>query len=163
MDERVMPGTDQAPHADMVIASLLNAHISTINSEQQAIWQRYTAMLLANTVVFGVFTQVQAPTTPQVYFVSGFGVALCVAWLVSTISGFRWFSRRLEASKRFAWPALTAIEAYANPVNIGTDWAQGRRWIARMAVFVIGLFILAYAFLLAHHLYYTLLFFEGPR
>jgi hypothetical protein len=32
-----------------------------------------------------------------------------------------------------------------------------------MAVFVIVLFMLAYAFVLAHHLYYTMIFFEGPR
>jgi hypothetical protein len=158
----------------MTIASLLNAHIVAISSERQALWLRYTAMLLANALLYGLLMQAQAPTTFQVGFAAGFGWALCMAWLVLTISGFRLFILQLEAASAFAKQQLEAIDEHANPVNldeysnplvVGIQWRGPRRalWQFRMMVFVIVLFMLAYAFCLAHHLYYMFIFVEGPR
>jgi hypothetical protein len=165
MEEQRLSMRDLSPSVDVVTMNLLDAHISIVNSERQAIWQGYAAMLIANAIVLGVFSREHAPTTLQMYFVSGFGLALCTAWLVMTISGFTAFFVRLDASKHFSWSQLAALGEYANPLDIDAHWTQRPRgrWIFRMAVFVIVLFMLAYAFFLAHHLYYTIVFFEGPR
>lgn len=179
MEEERAPERDQQAYTNMTlasltIASLLNAHIATINSERQALWLRFTAMLLANALLYGSSLQVQAPTTLQVAFVAGFGWALCMAWLVLTISGFRLFSLQIDAASRFAQRQLEGIDEYANPVNvlwhtnpmiIGIQWRVPRRpsWQFRAMVFVIVLFVLAYAFWLTHHIYYIFVFVEGPR
>jgi hypothetical protein len=174
MEER---GTLQEAHQayfNLTIASLLNAHIVTISSERQALWLRYTAMLLANALLYGFFIQLQAPTTLQIGFAAGFGWVLCMAWLVLTVSGFRSFMLQLDAASAFAEPRLEAIHEFANPINsyrtsdpilIGIQWREPRResWQLRAMVFVIFLFMLAYAFWLAHHLYYMFIFVEGPR
>jgi hypothetical protein len=164
MEERRLSTKDQLPSADIAIISLLDEHISIINSERQALWQVYAAMLVANAITLGFFSREQGSTTLQVYFASGFGFALCIAWLVLTISGFAMFFIRLDASRHFSWSQLAALGEDANPLNNDIYWAQRPRdrWMFRMAVFVIVLFMLAYAFLLAHHLYYTMVFFEGP-
>src|SRR5919198_2831306 len=109
MEQQRSPVRDQSLSADTVIMSLLDAHISIINSERQAIWQTYAAMLVANAIILGIFSREQAPTTPQVYFASGFGLALCIAWLVSTVSGFTMFFMRLAASSHFSWSHLAAL------------------------------------------------------
>jgi hypothetical protein len=165
MEQQEASRREPSQAVDLVITSLVNAHVSIINTERQALWQRYSAMLLANAVLLGFFTQLQPPTRLQVYFASGFGLVLCLAWLVLTVHGFRLFLMRLDLSSRFAWSELSALDEYANPITIGIDWVGGPRggWMFRKALIVIGLFMLAYTFLLAHHFYYIFIFFEGPR
>ena len=165
MEQQKVSGGEPSQPIDLVITSLLNAHIAVTNAERQALWQHYLAMLLANAILLGFFTQIQTPTRLQVYFTSGFGGVLCMAWLVATVSGFRQFLRRLEVSRNFLWAKFDAVDDYANPLNIGVEWDQRAKggWMFRMALVVIGLFTLAYIFLLGHHLYYVFIFFEGPR
>jgi hypothetical protein len=179
MEEERAPERGQQAYINMTIArltvaSLLNAHIATINSERQALWLRFTAMLLANALLYGFSLQLQAPTTLQAAFVAGFGWALCLAWLVLTVSSFRLFSLQIDAASQFAQPQLEGIDEYANPVNllwhlnpmiigIHRRVARRPRWQLRAMVFVIVLFMLAYAFWLAHHVYYIFVFVEGPR
>jgi hypothetical protein len=91
MEQQEASRRDPSQAVDLVITSLLNAHVAVINADRQALWQRYSAMLLANSVLLGFFTQIQTPTRLQVYFASGFGVVLCMAWLVLTVHGFRLF------------------------------------------------------------------------
>ena len=45
MEERKAAERNQQEYTDVTIASLLNAHTATINSERQALWLRFTAML----------------------------------------------------------------------------------------------------------------------
>jgi hypothetical protein len=165
MGEQRLSMKQQSPSVDVVIMSLFYAHISIINSERQAIWQGYAAMLVANAIILGVFSREQALTTLQMYSVSGFGLALCMAWLVLTTSGFRTLFMRLDASRHSSWSQVAALDEYANPFNVDAHWAQmpRGRWMFGTAVFVIVLFMLAYVLLLAHHVYYTVVFFEGPR
>jgi hypothetical protein len=163
MEQQDFPPADHSRSVDLVSTSLLAAHIALITAERQALWQRYTALLLANAILLGFFTQLQAPTKIQVYFVSGFGVALCLAWLISTISGMRLSVFRLDAAGRFAWSELSALEEDANPLLIDIQlapWSQGD-WGFRMAIAIIGLFMLGYLFVLVHYLYYMFFFVEG--
>ena len=154
----------QRPSRDIGSGSLFEAHIAMIQLEQQGLWQRYTAMLIAEAIILGSFGWVQAPTALQVYFISGFGLALCTAWFVSTVSGYRLLVMRLDAASQFAWAYLTIHDEYANPLSgIKRRYGHKGGWIVGMALCVIGLFMLAHAFVLTHHLYYRFLFFEGPR
>ena len=159
------PTMNRLPYGHMTIASLLNAHIAAINSERQALWLRFATMLQTNAIIYGFFMTARALTTLQVSFAAGFGLALCMAWLVMTISGFRLFSLRLDMASRLAQSELAAIDEYANPINTAIRWRYGPRgrWLFPMMVLTIVVFMLAYAFLLAHYLYYAIVFFEGPR
>ena len=152
------------PSVDSGTAHLLNTQIAMITSERQALWQCYTAMLVADAIILGSFGWAQAPTALQVYFASGFGFALCTAWLIATVSGHKQLSRRFEAMHRFAWDHRPAVNWHTNPMS-DIDWRDGHQggWLFAMAICVIGLFMLAHAFLLAHDVYYRFLFFEGPR
>jgi hypothetical protein len=149
---------------DSGIAQLLNTQVALITSERQALWQCYTAMLVADAIILGSFGWAQAPTALQVYFASGFGFALCTAWLIATVSGHKQLSRRFEAMNRFAWDHIPVMDWHINPVS-DINWRAGQQggWLFAMAICVIGLFMLAHAFLLAHDVYYRFLFFEGPR
>jgi hypothetical protein len=109
--------TNHLPYANMTMASLLNAHIANVNSERQALWLRYGTMLQANALLYGFFLTAGTLTTLQVAFAAGLGLALCMTWLVMTISSFRLFSLRLDVTSRLARSELDAISEYANPVS----------------------------------------------
>jgi hypothetical protein len=165
MEQQAYMITNHLPYGNITMASLLNAHIAAINSERQALWLRYGTMLQTNALLYGFFMTARALTTLQVSFAAGFGLALCMTWLVLTISGFRLFSLRLDVASRLAQSELAAIDEYANPMNTAIPWRYGPRgrWLLPMMVLIIVLFMLAYVFLLAHYLYYAIVFFEGPR
>jgi hypothetical protein len=164
MEQQKVTDGVRLPVVDIGIASLFNTQIAMLHSEQQALWQRYTAMLIAEAILLGSFGWVQAPTAFQVYFASGFGLALCMAWLVTTVSGYKLCAMRLEVASHFALVYLARFDEHINPID-GSQWRYRRKngLILWMALCVIGLFMLAHAFVLAHHLYYRFLFFEGPR
>ena len=164
MEQQQVTNSVRLPMVDTGIASLFNTQIAMIHLEQQALWQRYTAMLVAEAILVGSFGWVQAPTALQVYFASGLGLALCIAWLVTTVSGYKLYVTRLEVASHFALVYLARFGEHANPIA-GSQWRYRRKngWVLWMALCVIGLFMLAHAFFLAHHLYYRFLFFEGPR
>jgi hypothetical protein len=51
----LIEGTGQpktAQLSDISMTGLFNAHVATINSERQAIWQRYNIMVFANSIIF---------------------------------------------------------------------------------------------------------------
>jgi hypothetical protein len=164
MEQQQVTNSARLPAVDIGIASLFNTQIVMIHLEQQALWQRYTAMLVAEAILVGSFGWVQAPTALQVYFASGFGLALCVAWLVITVSGYKLGVMRLDVASHFALVYLARFGEHVNPIA-GSQWRYRRKngWILWIALCVIGLFMLAHAFVLVHYLYYTVLFFEGPR
>lgn len=163
MERQEFSPAGQSQSVDLVSTSLLAAHIALITAERQALWQRYTALLLANAILLGFFTQLQAPTKLQVYFASGFGVVLCLAWLVSTISGMRLSLFRLNMSSRVAWVDPSALDAHPLFIDIRQAELSRGEWFFRMAIVIIGLFMLGYVFLLAHYLYYMFFFIEGRR
>jgi hypothetical protein len=174
MEEKGALERDQQAYTKTTIARLLNAHIAAINSERQALWLVYTAMLLANTLLYGFIIQLPAPTTLQAAFLTGFGWVLCMTWLILTVSSFRQFIQQLDAASDFAKWELAAISKYANPVNIEEDFEplligfesrrpRGNRLRFLTMIFVIFLFMLAYIFWLVHHVYYIFVFVEGPR
>lgn len=164
MEQQQVTSGVRLPMVDTGIASLFNTHIAMIHLEQQALWQRYTAMLVAEAILVGSFGWVQAPTTFQVYFASGFGFVLCMAWLGTTVSGYKLYVTRLDVASHFVLVYLARFGEHVNPI-VGSQrhYRHKNGWILWMALCVIGLFMLAHVFILAHYLYYRFLFFEGPR
>ena len=79
MEQQQVTNSVRLPMVDTGIASLFNTQIAMIHLEQQALWQRYTAMLVAEAILVGSFGWVHTLTAFQVYFASGFGVVLCLA------------------------------------------------------------------------------------
>jgi len=164
MEQPQVTNSARLPVVDAGIASLFNTQIAMLHVEQQALWQRYTGMLVAEAILVGSFGWVQAPTALQVYFAAGLGLALCLAWLVTTVSGCKLYVTRLDMASHFALVYLARFGEHTSPIA-GSQWRHRRKngWILWMALCVIGLFILAHVFVLVHYLYYRFLFFEGPR
>ena len=164
MEQQQVTNSTRLPAVDIGLASLFNTQITMIHLEQQTLWQRYTAMLVTEAILVGTFEWVQAPTAFQVYFASGFGLALCLAWLIITVSGYKLCVMRLDVASHFTLVYLARFGEHVNPIA-GGQWRYRRKngWILWMALCVIGLFMLGHAFVLAHYLYYRFLFVEGPR
>lgn len=80
-------------YSDIALTGLFSAHVSLISSERQAIWQRFTAMLIANSLIFSFLTQTRRTGDGRsleaidVTVAVVFGLLLCVAWWGMTVSG----------------------------------------------------------------------------
>jgi hypothetical protein len=126
-------------YSDISMTGLFNAHVALLNSERQTIWQRYSAMLIANSFILG-FLDRQRPV-----FAALVGILLCAAWAIMTWSGYRLFLLEMAEMRRFVWPGLPSG---ANPIAPSLAYRDAGDWIYRMAWFVIALFGIAYAKLL---------------
>src|SRR2546426_319269 len=47
-------------YTDISLTALFNAHISMINTQRQTIWQRFTSMILANSIILGFLRGIQS-------------------------------------------------------------------------------------------------------
>lgn len=126
-------------YSDICMTGLFSAHVALLNSERQTIWQRYSAMLIANSFILG-FLDRQRPV-----FAALVGILLCAAWAIMTWSGYRLFLLEMAEMRRFVWPGLPSG---ANPIAPSLAYRDAGDWIYRMAWFVIALFGIAYAKLL---------------
>ena len=131
--------TASKQYSDISMTGLFNAHVALLNSERQTIWQRYSAMLIANSFILG-FLDRQRPA-----FAALVGLLLCATWAMLTWSGFRLFFLEMAEMRRFVWPGLAPS---ANPITPSFAYREAGDWIYRMAWSVIALFGLAYAKLL---------------
>lgn len=127
-------------YSDISMTNLFNAHVAILNSERMTIWQRYSAMLIANSFILGFLDRHQ-----PVLFVAIFGLFLCLAWAILTWSGFCLFFSKMDEMHKFVWPGLSPG---ANPIKSGIAYHEDGDWIYRIAWSVIALFALAYAKLL---------------
>ncbi len=138
-------------YSDISLTGLFNAHTAIINSERQAIWQRYNVLLLANAVIFG-FLSGAGRTTTEVLFGMSFGLSFCAVWWIITREGWRLLTTRRDKAAQFIWPAL---DREANPFEIGIVYERGLMGgrIYQMAVTVIALFVVGYVFLAVSRLW----------
>ena len=109
-------------YADIALSGLFNAHANQINSERQAIWQRYTAMLVANSLVFAFMGGV-APSLYRPIAGSIAGIVLCAIWYGMTKSGWTVFRMRVDRALEFSWPTLGP---QANPFRVTMEYERGR-------------------------------------
>jgi len=156
---------DQEKHTDIAQASLFNAVVAIVNSERTAVWQRYSAMLIANSIVFGFIVR-QEPG--QAWFViTGcvLGLFLCSVWWILTEDSWRYFLLFSDIARRFCWPQVCED---VNPNKVMFDEfnrlaSEGRfifinRFnggdrIKTLALGVILLFIICYSLFIIFSLY----------
>lgn len=135
-------------YTDIALTNLFACHVQKLNVEKQLIWQRYTAMLLANSVLvglLGVNLDSLGPGSSNLREgICVLGIVLCVLWLVVTFNGWEIAGRRLKAAARFEWPGF--------PSPIGTrlypEWTGIWDWIRNCAVAAILVFVYFYIALL---------------
>lgn len=158
MEERreyvIRPTAPQATeqYSDIALTGLFNAHMAQVNSERQAIWQRYNVMLIANAVIFG-FLSGGTRTIVEVVFGATFGMFLCSAWWVISASGWKFFSMEMDAALRFFWSQL---DRAANPFEVAMAYEQGKSGgvIYKAAIAVIMLFMAWYGLILLKYLFW---------
>lgn len=121
------------------MTGLFGAQVSVFNSERQAIWQRYNAMLIANSFILAFSGRAQ----PALWAIVG--ICLCFAWAILTWSGFRFFFMQMTELQRFKWPGPPEVQ---NPIEVSFRYRQSRDWIYWMALSVIALFSFAYLYVL---------------
>jgi hypothetical protein len=153
-------------YSDIAMTNLFNGYLSLINFERQALWQRYQAILLANSIILTMVSgflkevlqdRVEGKEPPQiigldVVAVVVFGMLLCVAWLYMTRTARKSFEAWVEKGKQFAWKGIgTQYQMFFDPINPLLDDVQQKRRtrILQYAGLIPVLFIFGYM-----HLFY---------
>ena len=136
-------------YADIALTGLFNVHAGQINSERQAIWQRYNIMFGANSILFA-FLALGSRSKSELFVGALFGVMLCTAWWAITVSGWRLIRVRIEVALQFQWQGLNAV---ANPFEAGV-YGRGIAggMIYYVAISVIAFFILWHTLVLIYSL-----------
>ncbi|MEK7098914.1 MAG: hypothetical protein AAB916_00150 [Patescibacteria group bacterium] len=136
-------------YADIALTGLFNAHTAIINSERQAIWQRYNVMLIGNAIVLG-FIAGGTRTKEEILAGAFFGFVLCTAWLAITASGWGLLAMRIERALQFQWPGF---DPSINPFGVSIVYGRGSigGTIYHMAITVIALFMIGYLYLGVGH------------
>lgn len=75
--------------------SLLNAHVSIINSERNAIWQRFGALFVANSLILLLHEK-----TFIKFNLSFIGLFICIAWAVSHVHGYILLYRQVDEAAK---------------------------------------------------------------
>ncbi|OGZ97434.1 MAG: hypothetical protein A3J10_00820 [Candidatus Sungbacteria bacterium RIFCSPLOWO2_02_FULL_54_10] len=144
----VRPTAGQATeqYADIALAGLFNTHVAIVNSERQAIWQRYNVMLVGNAVIFAFLSGGMRTKTETALGVL-FGLLLCTAWWVITASGWNLLAMRIQRGLQFGWQGLPLD---ANPFEVSLTYGRGSigGMIYYVAFSVIALFISGYVIIL---------------
>lgn len=140
-------------YSDTALTNLFVAHVSLVNSERQAIWQRYSVMLAGNSLLLGfLFGKAKAGLEPiEMIFAVIFGWTLCVLWGMITSSGYKYFNMLEANASRFVW----RLGPEANPIAIGYKYEKGSLggWIYYAALGLILSFAVAYGLVLADFYY----------
>ena len=143
---------ENADYSDATMTALFNAHVAVINSERQVIWQRYAAMLFANSIVFGLLARASDPSQITVIGACLFGMLLCLFWWLLNEEGYKVFNTAMDIAQQFSWKYgdreinLIALqrEQYEKGVKGGG--------IKKLSTWVIVLFVIGYAMLLVFFL-----------
>lgn len=112
-------------YTDTSLSNLFNVVANQINSTRQVLWQRYTAMLLANSLVFGLLIRVdeieqrcgpgsiELTQVDQRVMGATAGIVLCSFWiLIFVIDWWTFHYHRLGVASRYEW---TQLPSEANP------------------------------------------------
>jgi hypothetical protein len=102
----------QMKSTDIAATAIYNTTVSIINSERTVVWQRYQALLLANSIVFGFMGRGDL-STAYVLIAGVLGLMLCFCWWHLTNDGWRFFDIYSKMAQRFRWPKIDD-EANAN-------------------------------------------------
>lgn len=140
----VLPTGQPGPqYSDIALTNIFATHAAAINSQRQALWQIFAAMVVANSfplslLATGIIRGWAAAT------VGIAGVVLCLAW--HRLNHYSWqiFWMRLEDVRKYSWPARPRIP---NPFVIVKELEAGIRPgepIYRVSLVVIFTFLFLY-------------------
>lgn len=132
-------GTKPRRHTDIAMAAILGHHIGQMNSVRQAMWARYAAFVVGNSIVIAI-----ALGTGQFRLLSFaaacFGILLCQAWVNMYVADWLLLVRLATEAKRFQFPLLGANANPAAVLLTDESWEHGLR-IYRSGVRGILLFL----------------------
>jgi hypothetical protein len=120
--------TKTAQFSDISMTGLFNAHVATINSERQAIWQRYNIMFFANSIIFAFSVSEITAYGAETITGAVVGLVLCVIWWRMFKSGLELYELWNENAAKFLWQGL---DESANPYSISERWRKERRGVEK--------------------------------
>lgn len=97
------------------------AALSLFTSEGQIQWSRYNAMLVVNTILFGLIS-LKDFTFPNVFqilfrFSPIFGLILCYSWHRMTVRGFVWMNHWISEANKLE----KQLNGQLNPIQNGGE------------------------------------------
>ena len=108
-------GQEPVPAPTGEFVALFSQHVAVINSERSTIWQRYSAMLVANSLILGF--------GPDSVWVAIVGLVICILWAAMTHEGWKILRRRITVAGEFQ---LAPLPESANPFSEKpTDHIEG--------------------------------------
>jgi hypothetical protein len=119
---------------------LFGIYVQFLSAERQLIWDRFSAMLVANTIILNALTDIYNDSTERLFTLIAcvFGMLLCIAWLMMTYEGWEYTDKlRKDAVNCFRW------EGCPNPLI-----PERKKIIRRATISVIVLFIITYVLIL---------------
>jgi hypothetical protein len=143
----VLPQKDGEKHTDVAATAVYNTIVSVANVEAQVVWQRYNAILIANSVIlYAVNSAVMEPHPKTKAWLDAIGLLLCVCWGMLTWEGWRFWNTYSTMAARFRWPKL---DTDVNVFEVMYDRFENRGRIIQVAAFaIIFLFCMIYLLLL---------------
>jgi hypothetical protein len=138
---------DELKHTDIAVTAVYSTIVSIANLKAQVVWQRYNAMLIANSVISYAVNSTAMQTHPRVKAaLDVIGLLLCVLWAVLTWEGWHVWNTCTTMAARFRWPK---IDDEVNVYQVMFDrFGQREQKIKIAAFLVILLFIFIYVGLL---------------
>ena len=136
-------------YSDIALTGLFNAHVALLNSERQAIWQRYNVMVLANSLIVVFLTQGDREKN-EIILAAIFGLLLCFVWWKISSEGWKVFSAYRNLGLRFSWAQFdTKDNKESNPLALHLEVENKRMGgpILLYARFIILLFMGIYLLL----------------
>jgi hypothetical protein len=134
--------------------ALYSSYVAVANSERETIWQRYSAMLIANSLVFGL-RDTQSLNVDVPILASVFGVALCVAWWKLTVWGWEFYDIYSKGAASFTITSSTSsgsndADSYSSNPYVDQQLqfikkGYGDR-IKKMSLSVIAIFVCAHVY-----------------
>ena len=117
------------------------AAIDLFIHEGQVQWNRYNAMLVVNTALFGLITLSKGLPPILIFLSPIFGLILCNYWKGMTMRGFTWMSHWIieanKLEKHLGGPIDPVVNGEELGKKIGTGFTKNASlWIIKIFVFI---------------------------
>jgi hypothetical protein len=133
------------PPTDIAATALYNSIVSVASLEAQVLWQRYSVLLLANSVILVALNSPVMEAHPVLKVsLDVIGVLLCVLWWTLTQVAWGFWNTYSTMAARFRWPN---IDTEVNVYQVMFDRFERKGEIIKLAAF--GVIILFFAIYLA--------------
>lgn len=141
---------DGERHSDIAVANIISSALACGSAESHLIWQRYSAMLIANGIFLGfllrtIGNDVQCIVSSVVkLFGCVIGICLCLIWRRLTANGWnlhRIWVDYVDSVDFESFPIPNPVRYYRNKRESGL-----KNTIFKPAILVIWIFIISYSF-----------------